>query len=191
MPSAAARKRLIAIITAKSLLKGKSIKLASGRTSNFYVNLKPTMLDPEGASIIANLMIAALKPLKADFVGGMELGAVPLIAYAVQASHAGRSRIKSGIPGFIVRKRVKEHGTRLPIEGLAGPGALAGKNVVILEDVTTTGGSLLQAAEAAREAGAVVAAAITVVDRLEGAEATLSAAGIKLVALLTAKDFPL
>jgi orotate phosphoribosyltransferase len=182
-----ARKRLIAIIIAKSLLKGAAIKLASGRTSNFYVNLKPTMLDPEGASLIADLMLAALRPLQADFVGGMELGAVPLIAGAVQASHqAGKP-----IPGFIVRKRVKEHGTRLPIEGLAGPDALRGKKVVILEDVTTTGGSLLQAAEAAREAGAKVTHAITVVDRLEGAEAALKAAGIRLLPLLTAKDFPL
>jgi orotate phosphoribosyltransferase len=90
---------------------------------------------------------------------------------------------------FFVRKQAKEHGARKLIEGLAPDEILAGKRVVVLEDVTTTGGSALKAIEALRAEGAVVVRAISVVDRQEGADLAFQAAGVPFTAVLTAADF--
>ena len=193
------RTRLRAIIAAKSFGQGAEITLASGKKSNFYFNMKPTMLDPEGAALIAGLILDQVSgrtagqgpspgfgpSSKPGLVGGLELGAIPIAVAVALASH-GRSM---PIPAFIVRKAAKQHGTRQRIEGFAPGEGLAGKSVLMVEDVTTTGGSLLDAIEVVREAGGVVTQAITVVDRLEGASAALSAAGVELIALFTAKDF--
>lgn len=185
MPTGEARARLIAVVRAKSFGTGATITLASGRSSNFYFNMKPTMLDPEGAALIAALMLDALGDSGAEFVGGLELGAVPLVACIAQASHlAGRP-----IPAFFVRKQAKEHGTRQRIEGLAPGVSLDGRAAVVVEDVTTTGGSALQAAEVVRAAGGRVDTVLTIVDRQEGAAEALSRAGLGLRALLTAHDF--
>lgn len=180
-----ARERLKAIVREKSFGTGAAITLASGRTSTFYFNMKPTMLDPEGAALIAHLMLEALEDEQADFVGGLELGAVPLVACIAQASWlAGRP-----IPAFFVRKQVKGHGTKQRVEGLAPGASLQGQTAVVLEDVTTTGGSALEAVGAVREAGGEVRTVLTVVDRREGAAANLSREGLTLRSLLTAHDF--
>ncbi len=184
-PRASDRARLIAIIREKSFSTGDAVTLASGRSSTFYFNMKPTMLDPEGSALIASLMLDVLREEGAEFVGGLELGAVPLVACIAQASHlTGRP-----VPAFFVRKQVKDHGTRQRIEGLAPGVTLQGRNAVVLEDVTTTGGSALEAAEAVRAAGGTVRAVLTVVDRREGAETNLSRHGLILRSLLTAADF--
>lgn len=184
-PRAADRARLIAIIREKSFSTGGAVTLASGRSSTFYFNMKPTMLDPEGSALIASLMLDVVREEGAEFVGGLELGAVPLVACIAQASHlAGRP-----IPAFFVRKQVKDHGTRQRVEGLAPGVTLEGRNAVVLEDVTTTGGSALEAAAAVRAAGGNVRAVLTVVDRREGAETNLSHHGLILRPLLTAADF--
>ena len=180
-----ARERLKAIVREKSFGTGAAITLASGRTSTFYFNLKPTMLDPEGAALIAHLMLEALAEEAADFVGGLELGAVPLVACIAQASH-----LASGpIPAFFVRKQAKGHGTKQRVEGLALGMSLEGRTAVVLEDVTTTGGSALEAAGAVRAAGGQVRTVLTVVDRREGAAENLSREGLTLRSLLTAHDF--
>ncbi len=181
----ARRARLIEIIREKSLSTGADITLASGKTSKFYFNTKPTMLDPEGAALIADLMLARLETEPVDYVGGLEMGAVPLAACLAQASH-GTAR---PLPAFFVRKKAKEHGAKLKIEGLPPGATLEGKHVVVLEDVTTTGGSSLQAVEQVRAEGGSVAIIITIVDRLEGAAEMLAGQGITLVPLLTADDF--
>ena len=180
-----ARLRLIEIVRERSFSSGGDIKLVSGRTSNFYFNMKPTMLDAEGAHLIATLILEALEGARVDLIGGLEMGAVPLATAVAVASHTkGRP-----LQAFFVRKQAKEHGAKKLVEGLAPNESLAGKRVVILEDVTTTGGSAMKAIEAVRAEGAVIDRVVTVVDRLEGAAESFRAAGIPFTAILTAADF--
>src|SRR5262245_50849312 len=181
----AARRRLIEIVKRRSFSTGSDVKLVSGRSSTFYFDMKPTMLDPEGAHLIATLVLDALAGAEADLVGGLEMGAVPLVTAVAAASYArGRP-----LPAVFVRKQAKEHGARKLVEGMAPGESLAGKRVAVLEDVTTTGGSAAKAIEALRAEGAVIDRVITVVDRLEGATENFKAAGIPFVAILTAADF--
>ena len=178
--------RLKAIIRDKSYRSGVSIRLASGRMSDFYVNLKPTMMDPEGAALLARLVLAEVRSMGAEFVGGLEMGAVPIVS-AVAAESFNSEGARVG--GFFVRKKPKEHGTKTLVEGLDERQSLEGRRVVIVEDVTTTGGSLLQAVEAARSAGARIAGVLTIVDREEGAGEAVAQHGLKLTALFKASDF--
>lgn len=182
---AADRARLIEIVKARSFESGREVKLASGRTSTFYFNMKPTMLDAEGGLLIANLILDQLEGVSARWIGGLEMGAVP-IAAAVAAVSPVRQR---PISAFFVRKQAKEHGTRSLVEGLAPGESLSGTRVVIVEDVTTTGGSAIKAAEAVRAEGGEVVRVITIVDRLEGAADAFRAAGLDFVPLLTLDDF--
>lgn len=175
------RERLRALIKERSFGRRKVV-LASGRESGFYFDMKPTMFDPEGAALLAKLIVARLGDHDVDFVGGLELGAVPLVACVAALSHAqGRP-----LPGFFVRKAVKDHGTRKRIEGTD---SLKSRRVVILEDVTTTGGSALQAVEAVREAGGETVLVLTMVDRQEGAAESFAASGIPFASLFAADEF--
>ena len=179
------RAELREIITERSFKRGEDIKLASGRTSSFYFDMKATMLNPRGAALIAELVLDAAEPFAPDYVGGLEMGAVPIVCVASAASDKrGRP-----VPAFFVRKTAKGHGTRALIEGLKPDEDMQGKRVVILEDVTTTGGSALKAVEAAEAEGATVAAVLTIVDRQEGATETMAKAGYPFVAILRAEEF--
>ncbi|HRF08653.1 MAG TPA: orotate phosphoribosyltransferase [Xanthobacteraceae bacterium] len=180
----AARARLKEIIATRSFGLGE-VTLASGRKSHFYFNLKPTMLDPEGAALLAQLSLEALATEKLDAIGGLEMGAVPISgAVAALSWITGKP-----LPNFFVRKKPKEHGAKLLVEGLTKGETLAGKTVAIVEDVTTTGESALKAAQAAQESGAHVALALTIVDRQEGAAETFGKAGLRFHALFTADEF--
>ena len=181
--AAGAKRRLVEIVAQKSLLSGTEIELTSGQASSFYFDMKPTLFDPEAAGLIAGLILEALAEQPVDFIGGMEIGAVPIVACVAERSFPNRP-----LQGFFVRKQVKAHGTKRLIEGLPED-ALSGQNVVLVEDVTTTGGSVLKAVETARGEGAQVDTVISVVDRLEGAEAGLATHDLRLIALLTAADF--
>ena len=181
----ASRSRLIEIVKARSFSVGAEMKLASGRTSNFYFNMKPTMLHPEGAHLIGVLILEALAGDHVDLIGGLEMGAVPVATAVATVSHS----VGRAMPAFFVRKSIKEHGTQALIEGLPKGETLASKRVVIVEDVTTTGGSALKAVEAVRAAGARVVGVVTIVDRQEGAAETFAAAGLPFTAILTAADF--
>jgi orotate phosphoribosyltransferase len=184
LSKSASRARLAEILRKRSFGRGE-ITLASGRKSDFYFNLKPTMLDPEGAALLAELTFEALKDDRLDYIGGLEMGAVPLAGAIAQLSW-----IKGHpIAAFFVRKKPKEHGARLAVEGLAKGESLQGKRVVIVEDVTTTGGSALKAAEAVREAGGEIALVFTMVDREEGASETFAAAGLPFRSLYKAGEF--
>jgi orotate phosphoribosyltransferase len=184
LSKSASRARLAEIIRKRSFGCGE-VTLASGRKSNFYFNLKPTMLDPEGATLLAELTYEALKDERLDYVGGLEMGAVPLAGAVAQLSW-----IKGHpIAAFFVRKKPKEHGARLAVEGLAKGESLQGKRVVIIEDVTTTGESALKAIEAARDAGAEVGLVLTMVDREEGAAETFKKAGLAFRWLYRASEF--
>ena len=178
------RARLRDIIAKRSFGRG-AITLASGRKSDFYFNLKPTMLDPEGATLLAELTFEALKDDQLDYIGGLEMGAVPLAGAIAQLSW-----IKGHpIAAFFVRKKPKDHGARKLVEGLPKGETLRGKNVVVVEDVTTTGGSALQAVAALREEGANIVLVLTIVDRLEGAKDNFAAEKLEFRALYTADEF--
>ena len=179
------RRKLFDIIARRSFRQGGAFKLASGRTSTIYFNLKPTMLDPEGARLIGAALAERAAALGADYVGGLEMGAVPLVAAsAAMSAVAGRP-----VRAVFVRKAAKEHGTQSLIEGLAGGETLQGRSVVVVEDVTTTGGSSLKAVAALRAAGANVGHVVTIVDREEGAAAAFTAAGVTLHALFRKSEF--
>jgi orotate phosphoribosyltransferase len=180
----AARARLADIIARRSFGRGE-ITLASGRKSDFYFNLKPTMLDPEGASLLAELTYEALKDDGLDYVGGLEMGAVPIAGAIAQLSWMKGHPIAA----FFVRKKPKEHGARLAVEGLTKGETLQGKRVVIVEDVTTTGGSAIKAVDAVRDAGGEVVLVFTMVDREEGAVDTFKDAGIPFRSLYRATEF--
>ncbi|MBN9599083.1 MAG: orotate phosphoribosyltransferase [Afipia sp.] len=184
MSQPASRARLADIIRARSFGRGE-ITLASGRKSDFYFNLKPTMLDPEGAALLAELSLDALKDEGIDYIGGLEMGAVPLAGAIAQLSWMKGKPIAA----FFVRKKPKEHGARLAVEGLAKGETLAGKRIVIVEDVTTTGGSAIKAVDAVREAGGNVVMVFTMVDREEGATENFREAGIELRSLYKAGEF--
>src|ERR1700738_1110792 len=184
LSKSASRARLAEIIRKRSFGRGE-ITLASGRKSDFYFNLKPTMLDPEGAALLAELTYEALKDDGLDFVGGLEMGAVPLAGAIAQLSWLKGHPIAA----FFVRKKPKEHGARLAGGGLAKGESLNGKRVVIVEDVTTTGGSALKAVEAVREAGGEIVLVFTMVDREEGATVTFAEAGIPFRSLYKAGEF--
>ena len=179
-----ARARLADIIRTRSFGRGE-ITLASGRKSNFYFNLKPTMLDAEGASLLAELTLDALISEKIDYVGGLEMGAVPIAGAIAQLSFMRGHPIQA----FFVRKKPKEHGAKLTVEGLARGESLKGKRVVIVEDVTTTGGSALKAVEVVREAGGEIVFVLTMVDREEGAADTFKDAGLAFRSLFQAAEF--
>jgi orotate phosphoribosyltransferase len=180
----ASRARLAKIIAARSFGRGE-ITLASGRKSDFYFNLKPTMLDPEGAALLAELSFDALKDDNVDYIGGLEMGAVPIAGAIAQLSWLKGHPIAA----FFVRKKPKEHGARLAVEGLAKGETLQGKRIVIVEDVTTTGGSAIKAVDAAKDAGGEVVMVFTMVDRDEGAAETFKEAGIAFRSLYKAGEF--
>ena len=171
--------RLLAIIKQKSFLRGQ-FKLASGATSDYYLDMKPTTFDPEGAALVADIIFSMLRDdTTSDAIGGLELGAVPIIAAVCARSFPERP-----IQGFIVRKETKDHGTAQKIDGNFKPNS----KVILLEDVTTKGGSVMQAVRAVRARGAEVTRIISILDRLEGAEETLKQEGIALQSIFTTKD---
>jgi orotate phosphoribosyltransferase len=184
LSKSASRARLVEIIRKRSFGRGE-ITLASGRKSNFYFNLKPTMLDPEGAALLAELTFEALKDDGLDYIGGLEMGAVPLAGAVAQLSWLKGHPIAA----FFVRKKPKEHGARLAVEGLAKNESLRGKRVVIVEDVTTTGESALKAVDAVRDAGGEVVLVLTMVDREEGAVETFAQAGLAFRWLFRASEY--
>ena len=141
--------------------------------------MKPTTFDPEGISLIADIIYGRLLKEKVDAIGGLELGAVPIISAVSQRSWPERP-----INGFIVRKEKKGHGTDKKIDG----NFLPNSDVILFDDVTTKGGSVLQAVRAVRERGAIVKKVITVVDRLEGARHNLANEGVELVPILTTRE---
>src|ERR1700730_4025228 len=174
------RNKLFALLKERAFRRGRVV-LASGRESDFYFDMKPAMLDPIGAGLMAELIFQELQGVKADCIGGLEMGAVPLIApVAMRSLDFGRR-----LPGFFVRKAVKDHGTKKRVDGAD----IAGKTVVILEDVTTTGGSAMDAVKAVQDAGAKVALMLSILDRGEGAADLYAKAGIPFKSLFRAEEF--
>jgi orotate phosphoribosyltransferase len=158
----------------RQLLKGQSLMfgdftLASGRKSTFYFDSKKTTLLPDGAWLAARAILALVrdKKIEASAIGGLTLGADPIVCPVAALSHVEGPALRA----FIVRKEAKEHGTGKRIEGNLVPQS----RVIIVDDVVTTAGSTLKAIEAAEEAGHTVVAVICLVDREEGGAAKLAA----------------
>jgi len=174
------RTRLRDIIAQKSLLSG-SFTLASGKASGYFFDMKKTMFDPEGASLTGELLCDLIAKEDIQAVGGLEMGAVPIaLAIAMKSQERGKP-----IDAFFVRKEVKDHGTAKLIDGNFAPG----NKVLVLEDVTTTGGSAMKAVSAVRAQGGKVEKIVTIVDRLEGARDNLKKEGLELISLFTNDDF--
>jgi orotate phosphoribosyltransferase len=172
------RNRLKELILQFSYQK-REVRLASGRMSDFYFDGKQTTLHPEGATLVGEAMMDLIQANfpEARAVGGPTLGADP-IATAVSLISFRRG---FGIPAFIVRKEPKGHGTMNWIEGASH--LKAGMRVVLVEDVITTGGSILKACQALRDAGLVPLGVVVVVDREEGGKEALEGAGLKVLSL--------
>jgi orotate phosphoribosyltransferase len=176
----AKRERLLGIIRRNSLLQDRDFVLASGRSSAFFFDMKRTMFDPEGAALVADLLFERIRDEAIDYVGGLETGAIPIVA-----ALCTRSWPEKPIKGFFVRKEAKGHGTDQRIDGLLESGA----KVVLFEDVTTTGGSAMQAAAEVRRRDCAIVKIIAIVDRLEGAAQNFESAGIEFESLFTWRDF--
>ncbi len=181
-PPKAPRDILRDLLCALSVSRG-AITLASGAESTVYVDCKQTALHPAGAAALGALMLEGVEAIEARSdraatgVGGMSIGADPL-ATAVSLTAWGRGR---SLPAFLVRKTPKAHGTAAYLEGMANlePGA----PVILLEDVVTTGGSTLRAAERVKEAGLEPIGVVCIVDREAGGVDNLRAAGLDVETL--------
>jgi orotate phosphoribosyltransferase len=156
------KKRLGEIIFERSFKYSEDppFTLASGRKSNYYFNCKPTTLDPEGMNLIGTIIFDMLKDTGITAAGGLTLGADPIANSLSVISYQKGKPIKS----FIVRKDIKDHGTKSAIEGNVNPG----EKIAIIDDVITTGGSTITAIEQARKSGLNVEMVITLIDREEG-----------------------
>jgi orotate phosphoribosyltransferase len=177
-----ARAELFDIIKHRSFTFG-DFTLSSGKKSDYYLDMKPTMFDPRGVTLLAELVFDRLQEVEAQYVGGLEMGAVPLVASVVMLSaQKGRP-----ISGFFVRKEPKKHGTGKLVEAPAG--ALRNKKVVILDDVTTEGGSAMQAVTAARAEGASVVLVLSIVDREDKAATLFKSEGVRFESLFKASEF--
>jgi len=173
------RERLLEILKKKAVLYGDFV-LASGKRSSYYIDGRLVTLEPEGAYLIARLILDVLKDAPVDAIGGPTLGADPIVGATVAASYiAGRPLL-----GFIVRKSQKDHGTQKRIEGPLREG----HRVAIVEDVVTSGRSALEAIEQVEAADAKVVKVISVIDRLKGAEELFAEKGYSYTALFTTRS---
>jgi len=164
------RQRLLQLLAERAYRHG-SFTLASGRSSNHYVNCKPVSLSGEGLALLSARMLELVEA-EAVAVAGLTLGADPLVSGVAQAAAlAGRP-----LDALIVRKEAKGHGTGAWLEG---PLPEAGSRITVLEDVVTTGGSSLKAVHQLREAGYTVKRVVTIVDRQEGGLEAMVAAGLE------------
>jgi orotate phosphoribosyltransferase len=180
----AKRRELLELILGVSFRRGR-VTLASGKQSDFYLDLRQTLMRPRGVALAGELVLDRLRHGPAvDAVGGMAVGAVPLVA-AVLAAAAAHER-DSKLVGFFVRKESKSHGLGRRIEGAFQ----AGQSVALLEDTVTTGGSTLDALAAVEAEGGKIARVLCLVDRGEGAAAAFAERGIALEALFTRADLP-
>ena len=181
--------RLVDLVRELAFIDGGSddaFTLASGRQSRWFFDTKPVMMHPEASHIIGEMLNIRMDELQADFVGGLELGAVPLTAIAVTMS-AGDSPRR----GFMVRKEAKGRGGRKTNNppGIEGSSLEGGGKIVIVEDVTTTGGSAIKAVQRIHDdTDCQVIAVISIVDREEGAREAFADAGIMFESLMTRSD---
>ena len=162
-----ARERLLDQVRTKAVVHGRVV-LSSGKEADYYVDLRRVTLDAEAAPLVGEVLLDLTSDLDVDAVGGLTLGADPVATAMLHAAAARGRRLDA----FVVRKAEKQHGLQRRIEGPD----VAGRRVLAVEDTSTTGGSVLTAVEALREAGAEVVGVAVVVER--GARARVEGAGL-------------
>ena len=162
------REALLAQVTEKAVVRGR-VTLSSGQEADYYVDLRRVTLDAQAAPLVGRVMLELTDDWDFDAVGGLTLGADPV---AVAMLHAAAAQGRE-LDAFVVRKAEKAHGLQRRIEGPD----VAGRRVLAVEDTSTTGGSVLTAVEALRDAGAEVVGVAVIVDRSTGAKENVEAAG--------------
>jgi orotate phosphoribosyltransferase len=182
------RTELLGMLRTRAFEK-RPVTLASGRSSNFYIDCKQVTLDARAHVLIGRQFLDLIRQVEAEQsvrfsgAGGLTMGADPLAsAVAMTSSLDGHP-----LPAFLVRKEPKKHGTESYIEGVKN--LAPGGSLVVLEDVVTTGGSALQAVERVRNAGFQVSLVVGLVDRLEGGRERLQQEGLRLETLFDRRDF--
>ena len=167
---AADRARLLDLIKDKAIVHGR-VTLSSGKEADYYVDLRRISLDGEASPLVGRVMRDLVADLDFDAVGGLTLGADPVATAMLHSAAAAGERLDA----FVVRKAGKAHGLQQRIEGPS----IEGRRVLIVEDTSTTGASPLDAAKAARDAGATVVGVATIADRATGAAAVFAEAGLE------------
>ncbi len=160
--------------------KGEVI-LSSGKKSDFYIDARKITLDGRAAGIIGDLVVEKMKELGVHVVAGLSLGADPIVGSAAAVSRGKNWPVK----GLLVRKEPKSHGKRMQIEG---PDVKDGEQVLVVDDVATSGGSIIKASNVLRDEGFVVQNALVVVNRQEGADDALKEIGLDLFSLFTKEE---
>jgi orotate phosphoribosyltransferase len=175
-----ARSDLLKLIVDRAVVHGR-VTLSSGKQADYYVDLRRVTLDAQAAPLVGRVMLEATEHLEYDAVGGLTLGADPVAAAMLHTAAAEGRRLDA----FVVRKEGKAHGLQRRIEGPD----VAGRRVLAVEDTSTTGGSVLTAVEALREAGAEVVGVAVIVER--GARAAIQAEGLPYIAAYELADLGL
>jgi orotate phosphoribosyltransferase len=159
------RQRLKELFLERAVSFG-TFTLASGKTSSYYINSKKVLFGSEAVALLGELLYETTCDLDIQAIGGLEIGAIPMATAACLSYH----RAGKPIEGFFVRKQAKDHGSKNRVEGLVKKG----DRVAVIDDVLTTGGSVLQAIEEIEKLGATVARVVCIVDRLQGAREALA-----------------
>ena len=173
------RNKLLELIK-RDAFKTGTFTLASGAKSDYYIDGRLLTLSSDGANTLARVILAMIEGETVDAVGGMTLGADPIIGAVLAVADANGRRLK----GFICRKERKGHGTGRLVEG----NLAAGDNVLMVDDVVTSGGSTLRAIDAVEELGGQVVRVIAMVDRLGGGAEAFAARNIPFTPIFTVHD---
>jgi orotate phosphoribosyltransferase len=174
------RDQLLELIKSDAVVHGK-VTLSSGREADYYVDLRRVTLSAVAAPLVGRVMLATTADLDYESVGGLTLGADPVATAMLHAAAAAGRKLDA----FVVRKEGKAHGLQRRIEGPE----VAGRRVLAVEDTSTTGGSVLTAVEALREAGAEVVGVAVIVER--GAADAVKAEGLDYRAAFSTADLGL
>lgn len=183
LETAQLKEKLFQLLNKDALKRGKFI-LSSGRESNYYLDGRLITLTPEGAYLVASIILDMIKDESLDAIGGPTLGADPIVGALAALSYINEKPIKT----FIVRKQAKEHGTQRQVEG---PELKKGNKVILIDDVATSGKAIIEAKQALDKIAVIVDKAIVIVDREEGALENLAKAGLKLESIFKIADFGL
>jgi len=175
------KSQLAALLKKEALKKGNFV-LSSGKTSTYYLDGRIITLTPEGTWLVASIILELIKGKNINAIGGPTMGADPIVGAVAALSHLNNGPIEKA---FIVRKSIKEHGTQRQIEG---PELKKGDRAIIVDDVATTGKSLIEAKEALDKKGVSAHEALVIVDRCEGAKENLAKAGLALAAVFDIKE---
>jgi len=181
LPIKEAKVKLRELLKKEAFKKG-NFTLSSGKASNYYLDGRVITLTPEGAYLVASIILDMVAQDNVSAVGGPTLGADPIAGAVAALSYLKSKPVKT----FIVRKSAKEHGTQRQIEG---PVLAPESRVVLVDDVATTGKALIEAKEALDKAGIKADKAIVIVDRQEGAAGNLARVGLKLEAIFNIQEF--